>query len=76
MKNVDCKTGLKKNIIDKEIFEKELLLCKQLSSDGDGRCGWGKCENCGVIPLLYKLHKGELLEDVELIKEIKKNIFK
>lgn len=71
-----CKTGLKKNIIKKEIFEKELGLCKELAKENRRKCGWGKCKDCGVIPLLYKLHKGELLEDPVKIAKIKGRIFK
>ncbi len=69
-----CQTGLKKNIIDKDVYERELQLCKNLSSENGGKCGWGVCSDCGVIPLLHKLHKGELLEDPELIKEAKNKI--
>jgi len=66
-------TKLNKNMINKEVFDKEIAICKKLSREGD--CAWGKCESCGVIPLLYKLHKGELLEDPVKIKEIKNMIF-
>lgn len=63
-----CKTGLKKNIISKAVFDREAELCKMLSKKNKGKCGWGKCKNCGVIPLLIKLHKGILLEkDGEII---------
>jgi len=64
-----CKTGLKKNIIKKEVFDREIALCKQLSKKHKGKCGWGKCKDCGVIPLLYKLHKGQLLEKPAEIKK-------
>ncbi len=79
-----CKTGLnpfdklraRKNIIKKEVFNKEIALCKKLAKKNKGKCGWGKCKDCGVVPLLYKLHKGELLEKPAEIKEIKKKILK
>lgn len=71
-----CKTALKKNIIRKEIFKREIALCKMLSKKNKGKCGWGRCKDCGVIPLLYKLHKGQLLEDSVKIKKIKSKIFK
>lgn len=71
-----CKTGLKKNIIKKELFDKEISLCKMLSKEHKGKCGWGKCKDCGVIPFLYKLHKGQLLEDPIEISKIKRRIFK
>ena len=70
-KELSCSTGLCPNVIGKEVFEREMALCKQLSSTS-GKCGWGECERCGVIPLLYKLHKGILLEDPDAIREIKK----
>lgn len=73
-KELSCKTGLKKNIINKCIYEREIALCKKLSKEGNGRCGWGECDKCGVLPLLYKLHKGKLLEDVKDIKDIRKKL--
>lgn len=62
-----CKTGLKKNIISKAVFDRETELCKMLSKENKGKCGWGKCKNCGVVPLLVKLHQGVLLEKDEEI---------
>jgi len=62
-KKPTCKTGLKKNLISKQVFDREMDLCHMLSKENRGRCGWGKCASCGVIPLLVKLHKGKLLED-------------
>lgn len=73
--NPKCETGLAKNIIDKEVFDREISLCKKLSKEKGGKCGWGTCLHCGVIPLLHKLHKGELLEDNEA-KKTKTEIFK
>lgn len=70
------KTGLKKNIIKKEVFGREIKLCQMLSRKNKGKCGWGKCKDCGVIPFLYKLHKGQLLEDINEIKKIKSRILK
>lgn len=65
--------GLKSGIISEDVFNRELTLCKKLSTEKGGGCGWGKCENCGVVALLYKLHKGVLLEG-EKLKEEKKKI--
>jgi len=73
-KKLTCKTGLKPNIINKEVFEREIALCKKLSKKNNGNCGWGVCKDCGVIPLLIKLHKGKLLEDPEEIKKAKGRI--
>lgn len=71
----NCKTGLKKDIINKEVFDREIALCGELSKENGGKCGWGECMKCGVVPLLYKLHKGELLED-EKAEKTKEEIFK
>jgi hypothetical protein len=73
-KELTCKTELKENIINKDIFEREVALCQKLSRENGGKCGWGNCKDCGVIPLLYKLYKGQLLEDPDKIEEIKKEI--
>jgi hypothetical protein len=66
----------KKRFINKEIFDEELLICQKLSKENKGKCHWGKCSDCGVIPLLYKLYKGQLLEKSAEIKKIKQEIFK
>ncbi len=76
MQKITCKTGLKKNIIKKEVFDRGIALCKMLAKEGGGKCGWGKCKDCGVIPLLYKLHKGKLLEKPAEIKKAKSKITK
>lgn len=56
------------------VFEKELAMCRKLHHEKKG-CNWGKCENCGVIPLLYKLHKGVILEDEVSIRKVKEEVF-
>ena len=73
---VTCKTGLQKNIINTEVFERERALCCKLSQENGGKCGWGVCKDCGVIPLLHKLRKGEILEDPDEIKKVKDKIAK
>jgi len=60
------------NNIKKEIFEKEIAMCRTLSKKHNGKCKWGECEKCGVVPLLYKLGKGEFYENKDDIKKIKK----
>jgi len=75
-KKITCKTGLKKNIIKKDVFDREIALCKKLSKEHKGKCGWGKCRDCGIIPLLIKLHKGKLLEKSSEIKKAKSKIIK
>ena len=62
-----------KEIINKEVFDKETAMCKKLFKENGG-CACGKCKDCGVIPLLYKLHTGQLLEKSEEIEEIKNRI--
>jgi len=69
----NCSTGLQARTLDQETFDRELALCKKLSQENGGKCGWGNCADCGVIPLLHKLHKGVLIEDKEEIAKIKLN---
>lgn len=57
--------------IDTETFERELALCKKLSKENSGGCCWGRCADCGVLPLLVKLYKGEAIDDKERIAEMK-----
>lgn len=73
-KKLTCKTGLKKNIIKKEVFDREITLCKNLAKENKGKCGWGICEKCGVLPLLFKLHQGLLLEDPKEIAEARNKL--
>ena len=75
-KKITCKTGLKKNIIKKKVFDREIKLCQMLSREYRGKCGWGKCKDCGVILLLIKLYKGKLLEKPSEIKKVKARIIK
>ena len=77
MKKITCKTGLKKNVLTKSVFAREIELCQQFNKESDGKgCGWGRCKSCGVIPLLYKLHKGVLIEDKKDLKEIRELLLK
>ena len=60
------------NNLDIKIFKKEIAMCKELSKKNGGKCNWGKCKDCGVIPLLYKLGKGKLYEDKDEIGKLRK----
>ena len=60
-------------IITKKLFNKEVEMCKKLNAK-DGGCLWGRCDTCGVIPLLYKLKTGELVHGEELEK-LRKEVF-
>jgi hypothetical protein len=62
------------NNMDKKTFEKEIEMCKELSKKNNGKCKWGECEKCGVVPLLYKLGEGKLYEDKDEIEKIKKSV--
>ena len=76
MKKITCKTALKKNLISKAVYDREVKLCQQLNEESGGKgCNWGRCKVCGVLPLLMKLHKGVLIEDKEELGKIKKEIF-
>jgi len=65
-----------KKLIKKETFDKEIKMCEKLSKENRGKCNWGSCKDCGVIPLLYKLYKGKLLEKPAEIKKAKAKITK
>lgn len=58
--------------MDQEIFEKEIALCQELSKKNSGKCAWGECEKCGVVPLLYKLGKREVYEGKDEVRELKR----
>ena len=73
-KKISCKTGAKKFVIKKSVFEREIAMCKKLSKENKGGCNWGKCKDCGVPLLLWKLYQGELVEDKDEIKKIKKDV--
>jgi hypothetical protein len=61
--------------MDDATFEKEIAMCRKLNREKGGKCAWGECANCGVIPLLFKLAKGRLLEKEEEIKEARQSVF-
>ena len=49
-------------------------MCRDLNKKNDGRCNWGECDKCGVVPLLYKLGKGEIYEKKEEVQNLKKSV--
>jgi len=73
-KKLTCKAGLKKCLIKKSVFDREVVLCKKLSRENKSKCGWGKCKECGVVFLPYKLYEGRLIEDKSEIGKIRKDI--
>lgn len=73
MKKVTSQTEFKKNVIPKEVFEREIEMCRKLNRKSGGKgCNWGECDKCGAIPLLYKLYEGILIEDSKEVEKIKK----
>jgi xanthine dehydrogenase iron-sulfur cluster and FAD-binding subunit A len=65
---------MEEEIISKEVFDRESKICRQMNREKGG-CAWGECDACGVIPLLFKLHKGELLEGKAEIEAAKNQVF-
>jgi len=57
--------------IDKKIFNQEILMCKKLFKEKKG-CNWGKCKDCGVVLLLYKLRSGLAVESKKDTAKLKK----
>lgn len=76
MEEGSCASGLKPGLIDQKTFERELGMCGKLHRQNGGRCCWGECAKCGVIPLLYKLGEGKLLETDEEVAAAKEGAFK
>lgn len=62
--------------MEKDVFEKEIAMCQKLSKKNGDKCNWGECEKCGVIPLLYKLGKGEFYEIKEEVEKLKESVLK
>jgi hypothetical protein len=62
--------------MEQEAFLQEIAICREQSKNNGGKCKWGECDKCGVIPLLFKLGKGELLEGNDDISRIKKDVLK
>jgi len=62
--------------IKKDVFKREIEMCRKLSRENVGKCNWGICKDCGVLPLLVKLHEGILLEDRNEIEKEKDKILK
>lgn len=56
-----------------DVYKKETKMCARLFKEKQG-CNWGKCESCGVIPLLHKFETGQIVEDEGEIKELKNKI--
>lgn len=71
----DSENDLKQGIISAEVFKRELDMCKKLNHENGGKCCWGRCDECGAIPLLHKLGKGVLYENEEEIRRLKKDLF-
>jgi len=61
-------------MISKDVFNKEIQMCKNLNKM-NAECNWGKCNQCGVLPLLIKLYEGKLLENSSEINAFKEEIF-
>ncbi|HOX40749.1 MAG TPA: hypothetical protein PK263_00980 [bacterium] len=57
--------------IEKDTFDEEIGICQKASAEHGGECAWGKCESCGVVPMLHKLYKGELIEDPTTIEDLR-----
>jgi len=56
-----------------DVYKKETKTCARLFKESQG-CRWGRCENCGVIPLLHKFETGEIIKDDAEIKALRNEI--
>ncbi len=73
-KKVSCELGLKKDVIKKDVFERESAICREYAQR-DGKCCWGVCAKCGVPLLLQKFYKGILLEKPKEIEDLRNKFF-
>lgn len=62
--------NLFKMLISKEVFDKEVGMCKELYKN-QWWCNWWKCESCGVLLLLHKFYFWEVIENKESVSELK-----
>lgn len=76
MKENKCKTNLTPTIISEEVFKREVELCNKLNRENCGKCCWGICKNCGVIPLLHKLNNGEVIDNENEVVKLKEKFLK
>jgi hypothetical protein len=56
-----------------DVYKKETKMCARMFKEKQG-CAWGKCAECGVIPLLYKFETGIAIENDDDIKSLKNEI--
>jgi hypothetical protein len=56
-----------------DVYKKETKMCAQMFKEKQG-CAWGRCAECGVIPLLYKFETGVAVENDDEIKKLKNEI--
>ena len=56
-----------------DVYKKETKACAKLFKEKGG-CKWGRCAECGVIPLLYKFETGIVVESAQDIKDLKDEI--
>lgn len=68
---LQCISLKSKEKVSKETFEEEIGMCRKHFLK-NGKCAWGKCENCGVPLLLQKLYSGEIIDDHEDVEKFKK----
>ena len=61
--------------MDKEIFEKEILICR-VHYKKKKSCKWGMCEKCGAVPLLHKLYNNEVIDNEEELIKLKDKYLK
>lgn len=58
--------------MDQKTFESEIAMCQVLTKKHGGKCNWGQCDKCGVVPLLYKLGKDEFYDDPVDVEHLRK----
>lgn len=60
--------------MDQKTFESEIAMCQILNKKHSGKCNWGECDKCGVIPMLYKLGKDEFYDNPADVENLRKTV--
>lgn len=59
--------------MNKKNFDQEIAMCRKLYKKSKGY-NWGKCADCGVVLLLHKLYKGEVIDNKKEVKKLKSKV--
>lgn len=61
--------------MSKATFDTEMAICRDLHNNNGGQCNWGVCDQCGVVPMMYKIFKNEHYEDADQVERMRNEVF-